>query len=104
VVARTPPGPWPHPVEVWIQPDGVDSQMSFSLGPHAANVGGTVPVSRVLDDGARLNPVFAQEFEAAELHWLVPLLVRLNRGQDVTDEIVEAYRARHGTYPEEILT
>ncbi len=101
VVARTAPGPWPHPVEVAVHPAGADSIVAFSLGPHAANAGGQVALSRVLD-GSRtgLNPAFTEEFEAARLHWLVPFLVRLHAGEDVTDGIVAAYRAAHGTAPE----
>ncbi|MEU6250005.1 hypothetical protein [Glycomyces sp. NPDC047010] len=99
VVARTGPGRWPHPVEVGVHPDGKDSTVSFSIGPHAANAGGTVPIDRVLD-GDALNPMFATEFEAAELHWLVPLLVRLRDGEDVTDEIRSAYTALHDKRPE----
>ncbi|WP_112141606.1 hypothetical protein [Glycomyces dulcitolivorans] len=101
VVARTPPGPYPHPVEIAVYPAGADSLVSFSIGPHVVNAGGQVPLARVLDDaGTGLNPVFAEEFDAADLHWLVPYLVRLKAGDDVADDIVTAYRARHRTAPE----
>jgi hypothetical protein len=101
VVARTASGHWPHPVEVGVHPVGADSLVSFSIGPHAANAGGLVPLSNVLDETRTgLNPVFAEEFDAAELHWLVPLLVRLHTGEDVKDDIVSAYRERQGKPPE----
>lgn len=101
VVARTSPGHYPHPVEVGVHPAGADSLVSFSIGPHVVNAGGQVPLYRVLDEsGTGLNPIFAEEFDAAELHWLVPLLVRLLAGEDVTDDIVSAYRALHGRSPE----
>lgn len=101
VVARTDPGPWPHPVEVALHPAGPDSRMSFSVGPHAANSGGQLALSRVLDDRRTgLNPMFDEEFASGDLHWLVPYLVRLHNGEDVEDEIVEAYAARHGRAPQ----
>ncbi|WP_030144373.1 hypothetical protein [Glycomyces sp. NRRL B-16210] len=101
VVARTGPGPYPHPVEVAVHPAGADSRVSFSVGPHAVNAGGQVALARVLDESETgLSPVFAQEFDAAELHWLVPLLVRLHAGEEVKEEIVSAYKALHGKTPE----
>ena len=101
VVARTSGGHWPHPVEVGVHPDGADSLLAFSIGPHAVNAGGVVPLANVLDESRTgLNPVFAEEFDAAELHWLVPLLVRLHGGADVAGEIAAAYRERHGRSPE----
>ncbi|MEV0646001.1 hypothetical protein AB0I28_12125 [Phytomonospora sp. NPDC050363] len=104
VVARTASGSWPHPVEVRVHPDGANSIVGFSIGPHAANAGGMVHLYTVLDETQTgLNPNFAEEFDAAELHWLVPLLVRLNAGEDVTDEIVSAYRERHGRAPETVF-
>ncbi|THV30691.1 hypothetical protein [Glycomyces paridis] len=100
VVARTAPGPYPHPVEVAVHFDGADSVLSFSIGPHAANAGGQVWLSRVLDGPQTgLNPRFATEFDAAELDWLVPLLVRLRAGEEVAQEVEDAYRARHGKWP-----
>lgn len=53
-------------------------------------------------DCDRLNPVFAQEFDAGGLAWLVPLLVRLRAGDDVTQEIIDGYRVEHGRYPAEL--
>ena len=101
VVARTGPGRYPHPVEVAVHPAGADSRVSFSVGPHAVNAGGQVALARVLDESqAGLNPLFATEFDAAELHWLVPFLVRLYAGEEVKDEIVSAYQALHGKSPE----
>ncbi|SDC63822.1 hypothetical protein [Nocardioides lianchengensis] len=99
VVARTGPGDYPHPVEVAVHPAGPKSRMSFSIGPHAANVGGQIPLSRVLD-GTGLNPSFEEEFAAGDLSWLLPYLVRLQAGEDVESEIVEAYTARHGRAPQ----
>src|ERR1044071_4467103 len=97
LVARTGPGDYPHPVEVAVHAAGPKSRMSFSLGPHAANVGGQIPLSRVLDGpGTGLNPSFEKEFAAGDLSWLLPYLVRLQAGEDVESEIVEAYTARHG--------
>jgi hypothetical protein len=99
VVARTPPGAWP--VEVGIHPAGRESVVSFSVGPHAVNAGGLVHLGNVLDESRTgVNPMFAKEFEAAELHWLVPLLIRLYAGEDVTDEIEAAYKDLHGKPPE----
>lgn len=101
VVARTAPGHYPHPVEVAVHPDGANSLVSFSIGPHAVNAGGQVMLYRVIDGSrSELSPLFAQEFDAAELHWLVPLLVRLQNGEDVKADIVSAYRALHGKSPE----
>ncbi|GLZ78496.1 hypothetical protein Afil01_33030 [Actinorhabdospora filicis] len=101
VVARTPSGPYPHPVEVGVHLDGVNSIVSFSIGPHAANAGGLVALSHVLDETRTgINPLFEQEFAAAELDWLVPRLIRLHGGEDVTDEIMSAYREQHGKRPE----
>lgn len=104
VVARTDSGHWPHPVEVAVHPAGRDSRVSFSVGPHIVNAGGQIALSRVLDESRTgLNPLFAEEFDAAELHWLVPLLVRLHKGEDVADEIAAAYRERHGRDPESMF-
>jgi uncharacterized membrane-anchored protein len=101
VLARTASGPYPHPVEVGLHPDGANSIASFSIGPHVVNAGGLVALSFLIDETrAELNPLFTTEFDAAELHWLVPFLVRLQSGEDVTDEIVSAYRQRHGSSPE----
>jgi hypothetical protein len=102
VVARTSTSEgWPHPVEVGIHPDGRNSVVSFSIGPHVVNAGGLVPLANVLDASRTgLNPMFAMEFEAARLDWLVPLLVRLHAGEDVKDEIEAAYRELHGGPPE----
>lgn len=101
VMARTEPGSYPHPVEVAVHPDGPRSRLSFSIGPHAANAGGQVALARVLDERRTgLNPMFATEFDAAELHWLVPFLVRLQAGEDVKDEMIAAYATRHGRSPE----
>ncbi|MBB6037235.1 hypothetical protein [Phytomonospora endophytica] len=101
MVARTASGNYPHPIEVAVFPSGADSIVAFSVGPHAANGGGQVPLANVVDgEGAGLNPAFAVEFEAADLHWLVPLLLRLAAGEDVSDEIRAAYRERHGKPPE----
>lgn len=100
VLARTQPGDWPHPVEVLLHPDGPRSRMSFSLGPHAANVGGQVALSDVIDPGgAGLDPRFTEEFDAADLHWVVPLLERLLDGDEVTEGITAAYRERRGRAP-----
>ncbi|GAA1673023.1 hypothetical protein GCM10009830_19100 [Glycomyces endophyticus] len=99
MVARTGPGPWPHPVEIGVQPAGANSVVSFSLGPHAVNSGGRVPLRSVLD-GTGLNPLFAAEFDAADLHWLVPHLVRLRDGQADAGDIRAAYEERHGKRPE----
>ncbi len=104
VVARTGPGRYPHPVEVAVHPAGADTRLSFSVGPHAANAGGQLPLTMVLDGlQTGLNPMFETEFDAADLHWLVPYLVRLRSGEDVTHEIVEAYVDRHGRSPEVVV-
>lgn len=101
VVARTPSGPYPHPVEVALHPAGAASRVSFSIGPHIVNVGGQVSLSNVLDEARTgLSPLFDEEFGAAELHWLVPFLVRLHAGEDVTEELVAAYQERHDKAPE----
>lgn len=101
VLARTASGHYPHPVEVALYPDGANSIAAFSIGPHVVNAGGLVSLSVLIDEtqGA-LNPSFNMEFDAAELHWLVPFLVRLKAGEDVKDEIVAAYRDLHGASPE----
>ncbi|GAA2130418.1 hypothetical protein [Glycomyces algeriensis] len=99
VVGRTPPGAWP--VEVGIHPAGRDSVLSFSEGPHQINAGGLVHVANVLDESRTgVHPLFARQFDATGLHWLVPLLVRLHGGEDVEGEITAAYRERHGGPPE----
>lgn len=101
VVARTGSGGYPHPIEVGVQPNGADSVLAFSIGPHVVNAGGLVPLGNVLDwERTGLNPQFNKEFEAAELDWLVPLLVRLHAGEDVAEEIKLAYQERHGKRPE----
>jgi hypothetical protein len=101
MVARTGSGGYPHPIEVGVQPNGADSMLAFSIGPHVVNVGGIVPLGNVLDeDRTGLSPRFNEEFEAAELDWLVPLLVRLHAGEDVAEEIKSAYQERHGKRPE----
>ena len=104
VVARTASGEWPHPVEVGVHPAGANTLVAFSIGPHAANAGGMVPLPGVLDGSQTgLNPQFTEEFDAAELHWLVPFLVRLHAGEDVAGEIESAYLERHGKRPETML-
>lgn len=104
VLARTASGEYPHPVEVGLYPDGPNSIASFSIGPHIVNAGGLVHLSTLIDQTTgELNPQFAAEFEAAELHWLVPFLVRLQAGEAVADEIIAAYRERHGSPPETML-
>lgn len=100
VVARTGSGPFPHPVEIALHPDGAASRMSFSLGPHAVNVGGQVALARVVDQETGLSPHFQLEFDAGDLHWLVPFLQRLMRGEDVAAEIRAAYVARSGQRPD----
>jgi hypothetical protein len=103
VLARTGSGPYPHPVEICLYPDGRDSRMSFSIGPHVVNAGGQLALTRVLDDERTgLAPAFTTEFDAAELHWAVPYLVRLHAGEDVRDEIIAAYRERHGKEPDRL--
>jgi hypothetical protein len=88
-------------IEVGVEPKGADSVLAFSIGPHPVNVGGLVPLGNVLDwERSGLNPWFNTEFEAAELDWLVPLLVRLHAGEDVSGEIKSAYQERHGRPPE----
>jgi hypothetical protein len=90
-----------YPIEVGVQPNGADSVLAFSIGPHVLNAGGLVPLGNVLDwERTGLNPQFDEEFEAAGLDWLVPLLVRLHTGEDVADEIKSAYQERHGKRPE----
>lgn len=102
VLARTSSDrPYPHPVEVTLHPAGKDSILGFSIGPHVVNAGGLVPLERVLDDSQTgLNRAFNKEFDAAELQWVVPLLVRLHKGEDVKEEIVAAYKERHGSRPD----
>jgi len=101
VMARTTGDHHPHPVEVALHPAGAQSRMSFSVGPHPLSVGTQTASSNVLDESRTgLNPMFASEFDAADLHWLVPHLVRLHAGEDVTDEIVVAYTDRYGRAPE----
>jgi hypothetical protein len=101
VLARTPSGHYPHPVEVALYPDGAKSIAAFSIGPHVVNAGGLVALSTLIDETrGELNPLFNTEFDAAELHWVVPFLVRLQAGEDVKDEIVAAYRELHGAAPE----
>jgi hypothetical protein len=101
VLARTGPGHYPHPVEVALYPDGAESIAAFSIGPHVVNAGGLVKLSTLIDETrGELNPSFNMEFDAAELHWVVPFLVRLQAGEDVKDEIVAAYRELHGAAPE----
>ncbi|MFJ4100596.1 hypothetical protein [Amycolatopsis japonica] len=100
VIARTAPGHHPHPMEMAVHPAGAASRFSISVGPHPVNAGGQVPLSAVLDETRTgLNPLWEKDFDAAELHWAVPFLVRLQAGEDVTDEIVAAYTARHGEAP-----
>lgn len=104
VLARTASGDYPHPVEVGLYPDGANSIASFSIGSHAANAGGLVHLSSLIDqERGELHPNFEAEFAAADLHWLVPFLVRLQAGEAVADEIVAAYRERHGSAPETML-
>jgi hypothetical protein len=68
------------------------------------NAGGQVALSAVLDESRTgLNPLWAVEFEAAELDWVVPYLVRLQAGEDTTDEIVAAYTARYAMAPATIF-
>ncbi|RRS01852.1 hypothetical protein [Glycomyces terrestris] len=102
VVARTASGGgYPHPIEVGVRPNGADSVLAFSIGPHVVNAGGLVPLGNVLDEHRTgLNPQFGEEFDAAGLDWLVPLLVRLHAGEDVAEEIRSAYQERHGKRPE----
>ncbi|MEU3765404.1 hypothetical protein AB0E55_10130 [Amycolatopsis keratiniphila] len=100
VIARTAPGRHPHPMEVAVHPAGAASRVSISMGPHAVNAGGQVPLSAVLDEARTgLSPYWAEQFDETDLHWVVPYLVRLQAGEDVTDEIVAAYTARHGEAP-----
>ncbi|WP_410660824.1 hypothetical protein [Amycolatopsis sp. lyj-112] len=104
VIARTAPGRHPHPMEVAVHPAGSASRFSISLGAHPVNAGGQVALSAVLDESRTgLNPVWEKEFEAAELHWVVPYLVRLQAGEDTPDEIVAAYTARHDKAPATIF-
>ncbi|RSN31646.1 hypothetical protein DMC61_16075 [Amycolatopsis sp. WAC 04169] len=100
VIARTAPGRHPHPMEVAVHLAGAASRVSISVGPHAVNAGGQVPISAVLDESRTgLSPYWAEQFDEADLHWVVPYLVRLQAGEDVADEIVAAYTARHGEAP-----
>ncbi|MFI9455009.1 hypothetical protein [Amycolatopsis sp. NPDC052450] len=100
VIARTAPGHHPHPMEVALHPAGAASRVSISVGPHPVNAGGQVALSQVLDESRTgLSPNWTEEFDQADLHWAVPYLVRLQAGEDTTDEIVAAYTARHGKPP-----
>lgn len=83
-----------------MHPAGAASRVSISMGPHPVNAGGQVALSAVLDESRTgLSPLWEKDFDAAELHWAVPYLVRLQTGEDVTEEIVAAYTERHGKAP-----
>lgn len=100
VIARTAPGHHPHPMEVAVHPAGAASRFSISVGPHPVNAGGQVALSQVLDESRTgLDPLWQEEFDEADLHWVVPYLVRLQAGEDTTDEIVAAYTARQDEAP-----
>jgi hypothetical protein len=101
VLGHSPEGAtgWPHPVTISIHPRGKTTLLNFSVGPHAANVGGQIPVTRVIFDG-ELNETFAEEFDACEARWLVPHLAQLAAGENVTAiDLIGAYRSRFGHQP-----
>lgn len=101
VLGHSPEGAtgWPHPVTISIHPRGTTTLLNVSMGPHAANVGGQIPLTRVILDG-ELNEAFAEEFDACEARWLVPYLARLAAGEDVTvDDLVGAYRSKFARRP-----
>lgn len=89
-------------VSIAVAPARSDSRVAFSIGPHAANVGGQVPVRDVLDEtGTRLSPMYADHFDAARCNWVVPYLVRLAEGRNVREsKLVAAFEKRHGYAPE----
>jgi hypothetical protein len=89
-------------VGIAVAPARADSRVAFSIGPHAANVGGQVPLRDVLDEtGTRLNPMYAEQFTAARCTWVVPYLVRLAEGRNVREsKLVAAFEKRHGYAPE----
>ena len=90
---------WPHPATIAVHPRGETTLINFSMGPHIANVGGQVPITRVIHDG-ELNETFAEEFDACEARWLVPHLARLAAGENLTeDDLALAYEARFGRRP-----
>lgn len=101
VLGHSPEGAtgWPHPVTISIHPRGRTTLLNVSMGPHVANVGGQVPVERVIIDG-ELNETFAEEFDACEGRWLVPHLAQLAAGENVTvNDLIGAYRSRFGHPP-----
>jgi|GEM_PF-1522561 len=106
VLGHSPDGAtgWPHPVTISVYPLGEMTLLNFSKGSHIANVGGQIPVTRVILDGA-LNENFAEEFDACGARWLVPHLAQLASGEEVTEiELAEAYRAKFGRYPKRELS
>lgn len=101
VLGHSPEGAtgWPHPATISIHPRGTTTLLNFSMGPHIINVGGQVPVERVVLEG-ELNEQFAVEFDACEARWLVPYLARLAADETVTsDDLVRAYQERFGRPP-----
>ncbi|GAB3817303.1 hypothetical protein GCM10028820_18030 [Tessaracoccus terricola] len=101
VLGHSPDGAtgWPHPVTISVHPRGRTTLLNFSVGPHAANVGGQIPVTRVILDGG-LNESFAEEFDACEARWLVPHLAELVDGVNVTaTDLIGAYQSKFGHRP-----
>ena len=101
VLGHSPDGAsgWPHPVTIAIHPRGKTTLLNFSMGPHIVNVGGQIPVTRVILEG-ELNETFAEEFDACDARWLVPHLAGLAEDGIVTEsDLIEAYRAKFGRGP-----
>ena len=101
VLGHSPDGAsgWPHPVTISVHPRGKTTLLNFSVGPHVVNVGGQVPVTRVILDG-ELNETFAEEFDACEARWLVPQLAQLAAGKHVTvTDLIGAYESKFGHRP-----
>lgn len=101
VLGHSPEGAsgWPHPVTISVCARGKKTLVNFSMGPHIVNVGGQRTVTQVVVDGG-LDEAYAEEFDACGARWLVPYLVRLAAGEDVSEgELVAAYEARFGHAP-----
>ena len=83
---------YPYAVDLSVEPKPVQVQVSEGVTHSTAAAKITVEEA--------LSEKWAEHFTKAEAEWLLPILLRLQHGGEVTEEeLVSEFRARHGRDP-----
>ncbi|MBZ2195093.1 hypothetical protein [Occultella gossypii] len=89
-----------EPVVVGLWLGGAEPVVTISEGSGHLGSGGAMWLEEVLTESGGLQQRWEQAFAQAGALWVVPFLGRVAAGEQVAeDEIVNAYRQRHGTEP-----